>query len=471
VKEERLSGALQENILTLLCFNDAACKLIRSAVTPQLFESSVFREVAGHAIDFIDQFGEAIKEHLADSLEHILTGDDTRKASSYKKLVDNLFAAKDSVNADYTLSQLNKFVRQQVLKSAIVRAVEAIEDGRIDAAEVEIQKGLKAQVVSFDRGLNLSDAGSALSFMDTTEHPLLTGIDELDRRHIGVRKKEQLMVMAPAGMGKTWFLCHLGKWALLQRQCVVHLTLEMPETQLAQRYVQAFFAVSKHDAEIRLPTLVKNRDGSLDDVLYEQVRRVSFEDPGIRAKLESRVRREFRRRPPLIIKEFPTGVLTLPQLEAYLDGLERFHKITPDVLIIDYPDLMDIDMANMRTSLGSLTKKLRGLASERNLALIIASQSNRESVRAKMVDGTHAAEDFSKIGTADTVLTYTQTPAEKKLGLARIFVEKSRSEEGRFVSLITQAYAIGQFALDSCSMGDADYFSFLAGNRHDDNGS
>lgn len=469
MKEEKLSGALQENLLTLLCHDDSSAKLIRLAVSPQLFESAVFREVAGHAIDFIDQFGEAIKEHLPDSLENILNGEDKRKAGSFKRLLDNLFLAKDTVNADYVVSQLNKFVRQQNLKAAVVRAVECIEDGRIDAAEVELTKGLNTQVVSFERGIALGDADSALGFLDHHELPLLTGIEELDKRGVGPMRKEQLVLMATAGAGKSWGLIHLGKWALLQQQTVVHISLEMSAARCAQRYIQSFFAVSRRNAQVRLPTFRKGRDGSMEDVFYEEVKRLTLEDPGIRTRLQSRITREFRRRPPLIIKEFPTGMLTTQMLEAYLDGLERFHKITPDVLIIDYPALMAVDSKDLRISLGENNKKLRGICVERNLAQIIAAQGNRESAKAKQVDGTHASEDFSMIMTADTVLTYTQTPAEKKMGLARLFTEKARNEEGKFVSLITQAYDIGQFALDSAHLGGGDYFGYLAGDKRQDN--
>ena len=156
--EERLSGAMQENVLTLLCFDDQRAKLLRSSLKPSLFESAVFRDIAAQAMDFIDQFNEPIKDHLPDTLEHILNGDDSRKALSYKKTIENLFVAKDGINGDYVIGQLNKFVRQQNMKSAIVKAVEAIEDGRIDEAEVEIQKGLNAQLVSFDLGTNIGDA-------------------------------------------------------------------------------------------------------------------------------------------------------------------------------------------------------------------------------------------------------------------------------------------------------------------------
>jgi len=464
-EEERLSGALQENILTLLCWDDKSCGMVRASIAKTVFESAVYREVAGAAIDFIDQFKEAPKEHLADSLEHILQGDDKRKAGHFKKLIDNLYTAKDSVNADYVISQLHKFLRQQNFKAAIVKAVEALEDGRIDAAEVAMQQGLASQVVSFEIGTSFKDPDQALAFMDSSDVPLMTGIEELDRRGVGPQKKEQLLVMAPAGMGKTWFMVHLGKWALLQQQTVVHITLEMSEARVAQRYVQTFFALPKRQLKVMLPTMRKGHDGSMEDVFYEQVDRAALDDPGMRSKLSNRISREFRKRPSLIIKQFPTGTLTVSHLEAYLDGLERFHKIVPDMLLIDYPDLMAVDSANLRTSLGENNKKLRGLAVSRNHAQVIASQSNRESAKAKMVDGTHASEDFSKIATADTVLTYTQTLAEKKMGLARLFTEKSRNEEGKFITLITQQYGIGQFALDSAPMGTGDYFQFLAGTK------
>ncbi|HUW47098.1 MAG TPA: hypothetical protein VMW50_15080, partial [Dehalococcoidia bacterium] len=162
--EDKLSGALQENILTLLCFNSEFCKLIRSIVSPNLFESAVYRDVASHAIDFVDQYGEPIAEHLPDSLENILNGSDKKKAQSYQRLLDNLFLAKDSVNVKYTISKIHDFVRQQNLKGAVVLAVEAIENGDLNLAEVELNKGLRSQVNVFEQGTNMADSKDALDF-------------------------------------------------------------------------------------------------------------------------------------------------------------------------------------------------------------------------------------------------------------------------------------------------------------------
>ncbi len=136
MRDEKLSGALQENVLTLLCFSEDFATTIRHSITQNLFESAVFREIAGHAIDFIDQFKKPIGEHLPDSLETILKGSDKRKARSYTGVIDNLFGAKNDVNGPYVLSKLNEFVRQQHLKSGVVAAVAALEDGRTFDAKI-----------------------------------------------------------------------------------------------------------------------------------------------------------------------------------------------------------------------------------------------------------------------------------------------------------------------------------------------
>ena len=459
--DERLSGALQENILTLLCFDDVNCKLVRAAVSPQLFESSVFREVAGHAIDFIDQYGEAIKDHLPDHLEGILNGDDQRKASTYKRLVDNLFQARESINGEYILTQLHKFVRQQKLKDAVIKAVEALEDGNIDQAEVDLQQGLNQQALSFEGGLNLGSAEDVLSILDEPEEEGFDlGIPVLDSNGIIPRRKELNMFMAPRGRGKSWWITHLAKQAMLQRWSVVIITLEMSEKRYAGRMLQSFFSIARRDASVKVTRLLHDNQGNLQDLLQEQIERMTMKDPDIRQKLASRAKREFRRRPPIRIKQFPTGELTVAGVNAYLDGLERFDKFTPDLICIDYPDLMKVNPNNLRVDIGNIIVGLRGIAVARNASMAVVTQGNRESESATLVTGNMAAEDISKIATSDVVITYSQTPAEKQLNLARLFVEKARNEESKMQILITQAYAIGQFCLDSAPI-KSNYWEFM----------
>lgn len=460
--DERLAGALQENILSVLCFNAEHCKLVRAAVTPKLFESTVFREVAGHAMDFIDQYGEPIREHLPDHLESILEGEDKRKASTYRRLLDNLFMSRDSVNGEFVVKELHKFVRLQNLKSSVILAVEALEDGRVEEAEVALQKGLNTQAVAFEAGLRLDNADDVSGILDDPEEEgFELGIPELDDNGIIPRRKELFMLMAARGKGKSWFLTHCAKQALRQRWSVVIITLEMSEKRYAARFLQSFFSIGKREALAKVTKLAKDEHGDLEGLVEATLERPTLKDADIRSFLVKKAKREFTRRKRFVIKAFPTKRLDMQGLRAFLDGLERFEKFTPDAIIIDYPDLFAFDSkAQKRDEIGRIVEEIRGVAVERNAACITVTQGNREAEKATTLTGDMMAEDISKLATADVLLTYSQTLAEYKLGLARLFVEKTRNEVGKITVLITQAYGIGQFCLDSVRIA-SEYWDVL----------
>lgn len=464
---ERITGALQENLLTLLCFDPKYAKIVRGAVTPQLFEGVAFREVAGKALDFLDQFGEPIGDHLPDEFDEALRGEDRRKAQLYERLLKNLKDASEGINAEYVVSQLQAFIRQQSLKSGIVDAFNAIQEGRIDQAELALNKALKRKAAAFDAGLNFSNIETAIGLFDHLEEPGFTlGIEPFDSAGIYPRRKELLMFMAPRGRGKSWFCVHAAKRALLQRWVPIIITLELSQNRYAVRVMQSLFSVARRSAEVQVARLIAER-GRLQDIIFERIERGSMDDPQVQLALAARVRREFRRRPPLIIKEFPTSAVGVDALEAYLDALEEIEGVVGDALIVDYPDLLQHDPKNKRVEIGNIIERLRGIGVARNMAVIVPTQGNRESESATYVETDHAAEDISKIATADTVITMSQTKEERMLGLARLMAGKARNEKDRISALITQAYAIGQFCLDSVPLAEDDYWDLLSPRNSD----
>jgi replicative DNA helicase len=461
--DQRMSGSLQENVLTVLCFDDEYCKIVRSAVTPHLFESSVYKEIAGHAIDFIDQYGEAIKEHLPDHLENVLQGEDARKAAHYKRALDNLFLSRGAVNSEFVKTELQKFVRVQKFKSGLIRAVEMIEGGQgtIDEAETIMEKAMDAQIVSFEPGARLDSAEDVAAILDDPEEEGFTlGIEEFDRLGIYPRRKELLAFLAARGRGKSWFAIHCAKRALLQRWTPVIISLEMSQKRYTARMLQAFFSISRRHSLVKVTRLQKDREGNLDGLLREEIERQTMRDPDIRESLKKKAKRAFSKRKPVRIRSFPSGQLDMSMLRAYLEGLRRHEKITPDLLVVDYPRLMKLNPANLRLELGALNVALRGLADEYNCAVVILAQGNRESETAFLVTGEMVEEDISLKATADIVLTYSQTKLEQSLGLARLLADKVRNDETGALVLISQAYAVGQFCLESMRLV-GDYWDTL----------
>ncbi|KAH0548131.1 hypothetical protein GP486_008138 [Trichoglossum hirsutum] len=223
------------------------------------------------------------------------------------------------------------------------------------------------------------------------------------------------------------------------------------------------FAMAKRNEKKIITTFQRDSLGRMIGFDEKEVKpSLSMDDPNIRKKLEKKIDSVAGNRllDNIIVKQFATGHLTLPMLRAYLDSLESNERFIPDLLIIDYPDLMKIDKDNFRLGIDEIYKEIRGEAVNRNLALAVVSQGNRSSENAKKVTGGHVAEAWSKIAHADCVITYNQTEAEAKLGLARLYVTGGRNDEDKINLVISQNYATGVFAVDSILMSN-DYWKQL----------
>lgn len=454
---ELLTGALQENVLTLLCFSDEI-KLLSNTITPDLFESSIYRDIASAAIDFYREFDKPIAEHLPDVLDYQIK---EKKGELYKQVIQNLYLSKDSINKNYVMKQIEKFIRQQKLKQTVKESADKIVQGDLDGAEQLFDNYRKSVLKQFDVGTRLTDVSRSLRFLNNEVAGHHIGISQLDELGICPAPKELFVFVSLPGYGKSWFFIHVGKFAMLQRKKVLHVTLEMSEESVCRRYIQALFNVGKNSVDsYTLPVFTKTENGRLGSLDFKDVKKktVSFSDPGIEKTIQTKLKK--LKGGQLIVKEFPTGALTIPTLKSYLDNLEASMKFIPDIVIIDYADLMSIEAENLRVATGRIYQDLRGLGVERHVAVVTASQANRTAEGIKWITRKQLAEDYSKVAIADNLITFNQTPFEKQLKLARLLIDKGRNDRSGDALLISQNYALGQFCLDSVLMTN-EYWNLL----------
>jgi len=332
----------------------------------------------------------------------------------------------------------------------------------MDSVESILLDASKRRLEVFDAGTRLIDLDRSLASLNRTESDLIpTGIRHLDSRSASPLRGGLFLFVALAKAGKSWALMHLGKQALVRRMSVVHITLEMDEASVAMRYIQSMFGIGVR-GEVS-PTTKFDLDEAGNFVGFDvkgMSPRLHLKMPDIKERIAKQVTRRGARMRNLVIKQFSTGSLTVSQLRAYLDLLADSERVKPDLLIVDYADLMSVSTGDYRLGLGNLYKDLRGLAVERGIALATASQANRSASNRRSVNASNIAEDFSKIATADVVITYSQTAAEKALNLARLQVAANRNDEGGFGICINQHYETGQFALSSIRLSPQ-YFGMV----------
>jgi len=452
-----LSRAIQEALVIILCYDKSAkgAEMVGGLISPRLYDP-YYREIAEKAQQYYETYKKPPQEHTLDIIDQLkLLNPDS--AEIYQRIYESMEQVKGGINHAYVLDQASLFVRHQRLKSAISQAIDLLQTDTptaVPEAEKLLTDATKASVNLFDSGIRLADPKQALAFLDTDASYLPSGVKALSDIDVGPVRKGLHVFMAPPNRGKTWWLIHVAKSCVLHRYSVCHITLEMSAEKIAQRYIQSFFSISKRDAKYFHQVFDCDDAGQFLSLASVQVdNRPHFQQPRIKEHL-IKLLKKLNNRPQLYIKQFPTGSLTVRELKAYLDGLEMSAGFVPDLLVVDYADIMKVDAANYRHSLGRLYEELRGLAVERNIAIATASQSNRDSLTAKVITEGGIAEDFSKVATADTIITYNQTAAEKDLGLARLFVAKARDDEVRRSVIISQMYGLGQFCMDSVKMAN-----------------
>jgi replicative DNA helicase len=455
-------AALQENLLCLLCFSTKEAQIIRGVVDLNLF-GGIYRVLAARVYDHIDRFKSPPADHLPDIMGDKLESEKRQERELYTDLIENIHNSRKGINAEYVMAQLGTFIKRQSLRSVAIELAKELQrdtEDSLEKAEALIASANTQSLTVFDPGTRLNDPAKALKFLDIEDTCFPTNIPELDKRNFGPTRKELWLFIGNTKAGKSWGLIHLAKVAMMHRIKVCHISLEMSEARCAQRYFQALFALSKRKDKF-LTTRLEVTDGQITGLDDRYVKpKLALDDPKIRQKLRGKIDKwGARLLDNIFIKQFPTSHLTMGQLEAYLDNLENTQHFVPDLLILDYPDLMKLG-ENKRESLDQVYKELRGLFVKRNIAGAVVSQSHRAAAKVRTVGADNVADAYDKIMHADTIITYSQTPTERKLGLARLHVAGGRNDEDKITIVISQQYGLGKFVIDS-ALQRGNYFGIL----------
>lgn len=466
---DELPPSLQESILAALVFDEKAGTTIAAQVLPRHFDDN-YREIAERVLGYRRKYGRAPgRAHLDDLFGKQLHAGRTPRL---RRVLFSLAELATDLNVDYVVSQTQEFVREQQIKAALIDANSRFEQGGEGlAADVEgiFGKALRFRAQTLDAGTFLNDTTKSLKFLDrSTEGGISLGIRELDRIGMMLFPGELFLYIAAKGTGKTWACVNVGKQALMQRKKVLHISNEVDEDIMTGRYYQSLFAAATRPDKYDKTFLEFDKLGRLAGFKTRAVSpKWDFSMPSARRILRKKLEPWGTRLGRLCIKKFPSGSLTIAQLESYLDFLEIEHNFIPQVLIVDYPDLMAQDTKNYRISLGRTFVDIRGILDDRHMAGFTPTQGNRSSIKASRVSSDMVSEDITKVNTADNVLTYSRTEAEKRLGLARLHVAHARNGRDGDTIVLTQSYATGQYVLSSAIMQQA-YWDQLEGEKEDE---
>jgi hypothetical protein len=145
-------------------------------------------------------------------------------------------------------------------------------------------------------------------------------------------------------------------------------------------------------------------------------------------------------------------------VERLTDELEETKGFFTDVLIVDYLGIMKETSANQtkKDRIGENCIGLKDLCGRKNLICISGMQGNRKAMQAKVFHSYLVADDIDSIFNSDLVLAICQTGKEEKENRCRIYIANSRHGKQHGSVGLIRDLTIGQAALDSFEVNEAD---------------
>tara|TARA_R100001509_G_scaffold55195_1_gene30410 strand:- start:2666 stop:4042 length:1377 start_codon:yes stop_codon:yes gene_type:complete len=383
--------SFQKKILTSLIFKKPFLQTIFDILDSNMFDSEADKWLVKQTKEYFLEFKkEPTLEALKISIEDIQ--DDILKTSVISNLKD-VYNYREADDLDFVQKKMIEFCKNQSLKNAILKSVDLLQIGEYDKIKTVIDKAMKAGTLS---DLGHDYINELLSrFEESTRDTIKTPWDVInDVMDGGLGKGELGVVVAPAGIGKTWFLQSIGADAVKRGKSVVHYTLELNQAYVGLRYDTIFTGI---------PTA--NLKYSMSDV------------EKIISKLTGN----------LLIKYFPTRTASVQTLSAHLKNLELHDKM-PDVVLVDYADILrdTSGIKDYRLQLGNIYEDLRGLAGEYDIPIWTASQANRSSLEEDVIEADKVAESYSKVMTADFIMSVSRKATDKIANTGRVHIMKNR---------------------------------------------
>ena len=365
-----------------------------------VLKSEYFEEPLDRVIDF--SMGYYMKYHNVPEISIVEAETDVKLKQ--RKVEQDEF--------DYVSDEIEKHCQNAAMRIAIIKGSDILVDDEDSPDMGAIQTLVRnALMVSIDKDLGTN-------YFDKPAIRLMQMQEEIDACSIGwigmdmlvdkVKRGEMFMFAGSSGSGKSIMLANVANNMAARGNNVLIISLELDQ-----------FLISKRMDSIITEIDSKKIFESIDDIV---------------TKLE-----EFEKTyGSIYVKKMPSGT-NANQIRAYLTEYEIQFGYKPDVICLDYLDIMgtnervngnifDIDKAK--------SEELREIFQDYRAYGFTASQLNRDAVDTERKSQAHIAGGISKINTSDVTMAIIRNEEQKDNGEVHFQLMKLRNSEFSYEILV-----------------------------------
>lgn len=406
---------IQKSILFLCKSDSDYLTQILAMLKPEYFESEIHTKLFRVIRDFYYKYHALPNDsQIIEDVKPLLT--EKEFLGDYRQELVGINATDLSSNSsrEYLIDKIEQFAKKQAIVDAVVESVDLIKEGKFEEIRERVTQALQVgRTVELGQDYDVDIEGRYERL--TSNHNCIgyTPFEELNKRldEGGLGRGEIAMVIAPTGVGKSIYLVNQAVRTSKDGRDVLYISLEMSEDRIAQRIDACFTKIPI--GELR---------NKIADIKY---RLMLIEKKNMEVKGMSLGK--------IKVKQFPTKQLTVTQLRAYLQQLKNYENFVPDVLIIDYLDLMADHSEKTYESQQQTMEYLRGLAIQQKMLIWTATQTNREAHKVEIITEREVGDSYGKLRPCEFIFSINQKEKEKESGKARLYIMKNRNGASKFL--------------------------------------
>lgn len=498
ITRKSIDTTIENNIVTASILSTQFLNGIVRVYSQKYIRNSFAGIVMNWVLDYYANHGEAPKQSIQSIYELEKGNLDEAEDEIVRKFLTDLskrYTEEQEVNYEYILDKAMAYFRKREVELRVDTAQKLIEVGKFDLAERELME-MKQVVRDTSDWSNPLEGEDIFEVFDDTKKGAFRFPGMLGDLYGDLERGWLVAILASFKRGKTWSLQEpvvMGAFCGLK---TVFVSLEMKKKNLHERIykrITAFGDVGKNEHIIPVFDCKHNQLGTCADsartnqeMLYDSTGKPEFDkhssyrpctvcmnDRAKKGNFEVETWFEVVEKPEFnlynVTKKlrafntisnnsirtitYPRFSASVADIERDLDMLEQTEGFIPDIIAIDYADILKSSRSNgdTRIDIDTIWKELAAMAAKRKVIMFTASQGNRAAIYKPNMDQSDLAEWVGKLAHVDIFTCLNQTPEEKKKGIMRVGILAHRHKEfhEQDQCWMLQALSLGQTHLDS----------------------
>lgn len=399
-----LSNIEEKVILKSLVKNPTYFDKIIPYLSEDLFSENNSRKMYECIFKYYGKYKRMLNAEVLDLFVGTIKGVSEEQYRELNELLDYIKEPYENIDVDWLTDKTIEWIRKRKYYQAIIEAAGKFDKGDLDQDLSNKINDALAFSIDENIGLEMKDIDNKWDLYTSVnkKYPFSLNSFNLMTQNGVERGTLNLFLSSTTGGGKTLTKCFLAGQYMLQGLNVLYITLEMGADNITKRIDASLLKVP------------------MDDI-------VNLGEQGYKNRMNNILKPTSGR---LIVKQYPPTTCNTNHLRRLIKDLKLKMKFAPDVLVVDYLQLMaSCRYTNEKRYLAiqSITEELRGLCIEENMIGWSSMQSNRTGLEnPEELDLSSISESYGASFGTDLIVAIITNEQFKEQGKLYFKVLKNR---------------------------------------------